>query len=278
MTRPPLVVANTAGVTYVTNGTAEVLVDGSTRVAFQLGEGILVYEPVMGASSPVMVLGQGGEPEELVGTEGVIPRLWGVGEIDGNPVVIYERWPHPCGYESQPECEGRLLAIDLRDGAERDLGAFSAPGYALGPAAIEGGIILVYNSGAEIGEIGSFWLSDLEGNPLDNPVCLTAVDCDQPSRMLGALGPGGKRLAYVLDRMQLGTEVEYEFVDRSYGVVDLQTGEPVITVELDVEGGVAWLDFDGERGVVSVGNNVYLVHADGVVDPLNVDGIATFLR
>jgi hypothetical protein len=166
----------------------------------------------------------------------------------------------------------------LRDGAERDLGGLGAPAYTLGPATIEGGLILVHNSGAEFGEIGSFWLSDLEGNPVENPVCLTAIVCDQPSQLLGALGPRGKRLAYVLDRMQPGTESEYEIVDRSYGVVDLQSGVPVIKVELDVQGGVAWLDFDGERGVISMGDSVYLVHADGTVDPLNVDGIATFPR
>lgn len=276
--RPPLVVANADGVTFWTNGTTEVLVDGPTRVAFRLGAGTVVYQPVTDANSPVMVLQPGDKPKQLAGTEGVIQRLWGVGEIGGDPVVIYERWPVPCGYESLPECIGPLLALNLEDGSERDLGAFSAPAYALGPAGIEDEIVLVYNSGAEIGEIGGFQLLDLEGNTLENPACRYAVDCDQPIKMLGALSPGGERLAYVLDRMKAGTEVEYEFVDRSYGVVDLGTGEPILSVELNVEGSVAWLDFDGEHGVVSVGHNVYLVDADGVVDPLNVDGVATFSR
>lgn len=219
----------------------------------------------------------------LVALDGTDPILWGVGEIDGNSVVVYERWPDPCGWdESLPACEGRLLALTLKEGMERDLGAFSAPGYALGPSEVTGGIVLSYNSGAEIGELGTFRLSDLDGNRLDNPVCISAADCSQPMRMLGALSPEATEMAFVLDRMTPATETEYEIIDRRYGVVDVLTGESTKTVELDATGRVAWLDFNGEHGLVSVSKGettfAYVISEAGAIDTVSLGGIATFPR
>jgi hypothetical protein len=286
---PPIVIASAAGITLLADGAPEVLVDvPSVRVAFRLSEGTVVYQRE-GAfrdehPAPVMIVEPGGEPVELVGTDGVRPVLWGVGEVGGSSVALYERWPVPCGgQDSLPECRGPLVALSLDDGSEQELAGFSAPGYGLGPSAIEGGIVLVYNTGAEIGELGSFRLTDLRGNSIGNPACESAVDCSQPMRMLGALAPGGQNLAYVLDRMTPGEDVEYESVDRTYGVVDIETGQQLVSVDLDVGGSVAWLDFNGEQALVSARNDAgdvtpYLVDSDGAVGPLAFDGVATFAR
>ena len=191
-----LVVGTADGVMLWSAGIFEPLIESMPcRVAFQFRDGTLVYQESRhrfhdGDAVPVMIARPGGDSEVLVALDGTDPILWGVGEIDGNSVVVYERWPDPCGWdESLPACEGRLLALTLKEGMERDLGAFSAPGYALGPSEVTGGIVLSYNSGAEIGEVGTFRLSDLDGNRLDNPVCISAADCSQPMRMLGALSP-----------------------------------------------------------------------------------------
>jgi len=228
-----------------------------------------------------MIVRPGTDPVVLVAADGVEPTLWGVGEIGGDSVVVYERWPDPCGGdESLPTCEGRLLALDLTEDMETDLGAFSAPGYALGPSEVHGGIVLNFNSGAEIGDLGTLLLHDLDGSLLDNPICIDAVDCSQPMWALGALSPGGTELAYVLDRMEPGTETEYELVDRRYGVVDVDTGQAITTVDLDATGEVVWLDFNGEQGLVSVSEDeaiiAYVISEDGGVDPASRGGIATF--
>ncbi len=285
--RPPLVVAGADGVTLWANGAPEVLVDGPpTRVAYRLATGTVIYQEEgqddYDRPAPLMRVEPGGEPTVLVGTEGVRPVLWGTGDIDGNPVAVYERWPVPCEGDDSSPCEGRLLAIDPSNGSEVDLGAFSAPAFALGPSGVAGGIVLVYNSGAEIGDIGSFSLLDIGGTALENPVCKLAVDCDRPMRMLGALSPEGERVAYVLDRMKVGTDVEYDFVDRSFGVVDRATGKELLSIELEGEGEVAWLDFDGEHASISVRHDAemiaYLVGPDGAVEPLTVSGVATLPR
>lgn len=282
-----LLVGTTDGVMLWTDGVFEPLVQAMPcRVAFQFADGTVVYQESRyrshdGDAAPVMVLGPGTDPEVLVAADGVEPTLWGVGEIDDSPVVVYERWPDPCGWdESLPACEGRLLALDLTDNTVTDLGAFSAPGYALGPSEVRSGIVLNYNSGAEIGDVGTFLLHDLDGSFLDNPICIHAVDCSQPMRVLGALSQEGTELAYVLDRMEPTTEFEYELVDRSYGVVDVHTGQEIVAVDLVAIGKLAWLDFNGEQGLVSVSEGetivAYLISEAGGVDPASRGGIATF--
>lgn len=286
--RPSLVVATEEGILLWREGSTEVLVDDvPTRVAFRLDDGTVVYQESRSRyhdedQVPIMIRDQGAESRVLVGTDGVSPVLWGVGEVEGSPTVIYESWPVPCGRESDPECIGPLVALDLLDGSMRDLGPFSAPGCALGPSGMEGGIVLAYNSGAEIGEVGTFRLLDLEGNQIDNPVCLTAVDCTQPLRMIGAVSPGAERVAYVLDRMKESDELDYEIVDRRYGVVEFDTGNVLLTVELEAQGRLAWLDFSGDDGLVAVGREdgilTYLIGEDGGVEPAMVGGIATFAK
>ncbi len=288
-TGPSLVVATEEGVFLWSDGNTQVLVDGaSTRVAFQFGDGAVVYQESRHGyhdedQAPVMIREEGADSRVVIGTDRTSPVLWGVGEIEGSPVAIYERWPVPCGGgESEPECIGPLMAFDLRDGSERDLGAFSAPGYALGPSGAEGGIALTYNSGAEIGDIGTFRLAEVDGDPIDNPVCLNAVDCSQPLRMIGALSRDAERIAYVLDQMTESDEFEYETVGRSFGIVQRNTGEILLTVELEQPGRLAWLDFNGEDGLVSVSHEdavlTYLIDADGRVTPINLGGITTFTR
>jgi hypothetical protein len=282
---PPILVSTADGVDLWTGAAQQALVEGTpSRVSFRFADGTLVYQESNNYyidASPVMILRPGADPEMLVEPNGVSPILWGVGEIEGHPVLVYERWPLPCGLDdSLAVCEGRLMALDLLDSTERDLGAFSAPGYALGPSEVENGIVLNYNSGAEIGELGTFWLRDLDGNHIDNPVCARAVECSLPIRMFGALSPGAATLAYVLDRTEVGTETEYEVVDRTYGIVEYETGRVILSVELDTEGTLAWLDFNGRYGLVSVSQSdgliTYLISEDGTVNTLNLGGTATF--
>jgi hypothetical protein len=98
--------------------------------------------------------------------------------------------------------------------------------------------------------------------------------------MFGALSPGAATLAYVLDRTEVGTETEYEVVDRTYGIVEYETGRVILSVELDTEGTLAWLDFNGRYGLVSVSQSdgliTYLISEDGTVNTLNLGGTATF--
>ena len=99
---------------------------------------------------------------------------------------------------------------------------------------------------------------------------------------MDALSRDAERIAYVLDQMTESDEFEYETVGRSFGIVQRNTGEILLTVELEQPGRLAWLDFNGEDGLVSVSHEdavlTYLIDADGRVAPINLGGITTFTR
>lgn len=135
-TAPSLVISGPEGVYRWQGGRTAPLVDGAGRVAFALDDGSVVYQlqstspwPDM---EPIMLRTADGASRELVGTDGIAPRLWGVGEIDGNPQVVFEPWPVPCPSSEHETCEGPLLSRDLATGTTWDLHAFGAPGYGLG--------------------------------------------------------------------------------------------------------------------------------------------------
>lgn len=306
---PALLVAGEAGVSLWSDGEgAHALLSEPVAVAYDDRSGGIVYQPEL-PPEPAEVPGiyrrrAGAATSELVvaGAPGVAVGLVGLTDLAGGPAVLYTKLEFPCGppwaeqgMESLPVCDQRLLLRSLVSGEEIDLGWVGGwESAAAGPVSVGGGRVA-----AVVGYYldDDVLLCDLGGGeecfiPLSLPVEDPPAGYEWEMRFHHvAISPDGDRLAYAED-VGYWTWREEEgrgsrIAHRRVVVVDLRSMEEVVRVELPGEG-TDWIDFDGERVVVSSGvwgvdgrfrpGPALLVDLDGSVTELPVVGRGTLWR
>ncbi len=306
---PALLVAGEAGVLlWSDRDGAHTLLSEPVAVAYDDRSGGIVYQPAL-PPEPAEVPGiyrrraRATTAEVVVAAApGVALGLVGLADLASGPAVLYTRLEFPCGppwaeqsTQGLPVCDQRLLLRSLSSGEETDLGWVGGwESAAAGPASVGGG---------RVAAVVGYYLDDDVllcelggGEECSVPLSLPAEDppagYEWEMRFHHvALSPEGDRLAYAEDigfwtwRAQEGQGSRIGH--RRVVVVDLGSMEEVVRVELPGEGS-DWIDFDGERVVVSSGvwgaegrfrpGPALLVDLDGSITELPVAGRATLWR